>query len=352
MSRAGVAVVGAGVAGSVFARLLVNRKVLDIIIYDMLRSYIKPCGEVVPARLVDTILPSLGVEIPKVVNRIKRFVFIVGNSIVREYESAYAIWYSIEKSSWVNRIRTNLNIVNKSVMPSKLVRQYSIVVDARGPYSSKGMKILVWRAYVDNPGLDDDSVYIAMSGRELGLAWIFPHGDMLNIGGGFVGVSSPREHALRMIGKVVGKSLNPTQEAYSLVTIYPQIEYTLPGNVVKVGEAAGLIMSLGGEGIRPAVLSAAALADAIEVGEAGNVVLDLSKYIDKVKPLAREARLHSLMLKMASSLGDAGLKRLFENLDDDFIEAWLNGKLTNIQYVLKGLLALFGRKKSAKQVAG
>lgn len=344
MSRARVAVVGAGVAGSVLAQLLVNKNVLDITIYDMLRSYTKPCGEVVPARLVDTILPSLGVEIPEVVNRIKRFVFIVGDNIVREYESAYTLWYSIEKSSWVNKIRRNLNIVHKSVTPLKLARQYSIVVDARGPYSSKGVKILVWRAYADNPGLDDDSVYLALSGRRLGLAWIFPHGDMLNIGGGFVGVSSPREHALKMIEKVAGKSLNPTNEAYSLVTIYPQIEYTLPGNVVKVGEAAGLIMSLGGEGIRPAVLSVAALADAIEIEENGDVVLDVNKYMNKVKPLAQEAKLHSLMLKMASLLGDAGLRRVLENLDDDFIEAWLNGELTSIRYALKGLLALFGRK--------
>lgn len=342
MKKTGIAIVGAGVAGSVLARLLLARTSeagQNITIYDISRSYVKPCGEVVPARLVDSIVPSLGIPRPRVLNSIRRFVLSVGSETVREYKPRSVIWYSIDKSEWINSLRDNFNVVYKGVNPANLVSRYGVVVDARGPFSSRGRKIVVWRAYAENPGLERDMVYIIMSSRNMGLVWIFPHSDKLNVGGGFIGINNPRDKVIRTLYDVIGTNLKLYSEAYSLVTVYPKIQYTSPSGIVRIGEAAGLIMSLGGEGIRPAVLSAAALANALEL-DRDYITFHVDRYISSIRGIVKEVKLHSLMLRLASVIGDVGLKRILRNVDEEFIEAWLQGRLTSVKYLVKSLYAL------------
>ncbi|KSW12295.1 hypothetical protein CF15_05990 [Pyrodictium occultum] len=333
-----MAVVGAGVAGSVLATLL-QAKGISTVVYDITPSYRKPCGEAVPAGLLDQDWPE-AVEKPRILNVIKRFIFMVDAEVVRVYESKRPVWYTIDKSRWIDGLRSRLNVVSKPVDPESLLDSHSLVADARGPFSSKGVKIPVWRAYADNPGIDGESVYLIFLPGRLGLAWVFPHGHMLNIGGGFMDVKNPREVSVKLVSKALGQLPKLRGEAYSLVTVFPRIELLTRSGVVKTGEAAGLVMSLGGEGIRPAVLSARALADAVSLDDDGRPFLDARRYREGVRSLSIESRTHSLMLLAASALGKMGVERILSKAPEDLIKTWLEGRLRGPHYLVKGITAL------------
>lgn len=325
-----VAVAGAGVAGSIFAYLAAMDG-YNVDVFDLTRRYVKPCGEVVPASLFDT-LREAGVPLPRIAEYIRVFEFIDGDTAQR-YEVAFRrpIWLSIEKTSWVNALRDNIRLEVASVQAESLTgRGYDLVVDARGPFAATGRRIPVWRAYV--PGRLEERAIIVMRRRPFGIAWAFGHGDRINIGGGFYGISNPRDVALRLLSGIVDLK-EPRDQAYSLVTLAPRIRLNPEPRVVRVGEAAGLIQSLGGEGIRPAAESAIALYKALRLG-GGDIGSIIKLYINTVRGLVIESRFSTLLLSFAIALGPSALQLASR----EFFELWLGGKLRYVRRVLASLL--------------
>ena len=325
-----VAVVGAGVAGSIFA-YLASTDGHDVDVFDLARRYVKPCGEVVPTTLINT-LREANVPLPNVVEDIRVFEFIDGDTAQR-YEIAYRkpIWLSIEKTSWVNTLRDNLRLQVGGVQAAQLIdRGYDLVVDARGPFASAGRRIPVWRAYV--PGRLEERAIVVMRRRPFGIAWAFGHGDRINIGGGFYGISNPRDATLRLLSGLIGTE-GVHEQAYSLVTLAPRISLHPGPRVVRIGEAAGLIQSLGGEGIRPAAESAIALYKALRLG-GRDVDSIVGLYVNAVRGLVIESRFSTLLLSLAMALGPSALRLTSR----EFFDLWLGGKLRYVRRVLTSLL--------------
>jgi len=326
LRRAGI--VGAGVAGSVAAHLLLD--IMDNVdVFDMSSSYAKPCGEVVPSSTL-LLVRSRGLPVPDIVDRIKIFEFYNEEGrLLRRVEYPEPLWLSIDKSGWVNSMRESVGVVRRTVKPSRL-EGYDLVVDARGPFASHGSRITVWRAYAATRDFEERSA-VVISSQPFGIAWVFGHGDVANVGGGFFGVPNPRRLAEKLVRRLSSAALHG--DAYSLVTLHPRLRLHEEGRVLAVGEAAGFVQSLGGEGIRPAIESAALLADAVaEAGSAGfQRVLDA--YALKTRGLMVEARLSSLLLSLARATGPSIMKRVSRG----FIDLWLSGRLREARRVLSSL---------------
>ncbi len=325
-------ILGLGVAGST-AAILLARLGARVRGYDVMRRYWKPCGEVVPVGLLG-LLRSKELPMPAVVDEITVYKFYsVSEGLLRVYEAPRPLWASIEKGVWVERLRGEAAARGAQLVYSRPpLAGRGVVVDARGPFASRGSRVVVWRAYAENT-LGSGYALMMITQRPFGLAWAFSHGDKLNIGGGFIGVGQPRGLVVKLLermGNVEGVELTRglSGGAYSLVTLFPRVE-PVAGDVLRIGEAAGLIQSLGGEGIRPAVASAIALAEAAEEEDIATA------YLRRIEPLVLEARFSSLLLAAASLLGPHALKRL----SDDFMEAWLAGRLGDVRSAARRLLA-------------
>ena len=328
-----VCILGAGVAGSVLAYLLSEQGV-GVRVYDMWERYVKPCGEAIPLWLLD-VIEKHGLPRPRILNTIKRYVIVDSNGkIIRDVEFKEPLWAIIDKSEWINKLRDRVDII---VTPVRVYPRRGVVVDARGPFSSRGGKIVVWRAYGVTKNLADDEAYIVIDwSRGVGLAWVFPHGDKANFGGGFAGISEPRAYSVKLLSKAgLITAMKTVDEAYSIITIPPHIALGY-SNVVRVGEAAGLVMSLGGEGIRPAVLSAVALASSIK--QENKVTVDVELYKRHVSRLVREAKLHARILRIVSFLCEKFAYRILSVAPDSLLKSWFEGKFDGMLSIISGLL--------------
>lgn len=335
-------VVGGGVAGSVLSWLL-GRAGFSVRLYDMSRRYVKPCGEVVPAGLLG-FLGERGVPAPRVLNEIRVFEFIVGGERA-VFEFPGAVWVSIGKSEWVERLREESGAEQRirAVEPCSVAGEARrFAVDARGPFGAVGRRIVVWRAYARSPYPGVDRVVVVLSFNPLGLAWVFPHGDEANIGGGFLGVPRPREPGLRLLRRAGLEPSGLRGEAYSLVTLWPRVRRVVCRGVLAVGEAAGFVQSLGGEGIRPAVVSAAAAAEAAlaadEFWEAASL------YEALTARLGAEARLSAALLSAAP----VAWRLLLREEAAPLVERWLSGGLGEVRKTLGLLAAMLARGYSLR----
>jgi len=230
----------AGVAAALFLRK-------EVVVRDLGKRYLKACGEAVP---IDTPL----VEDRFVLNKIRRFEFYHEDRFIGEVSYRKPYWYIVDKSSWISSLRERIQITSEIEKSEE-----RIVIDARGPYSSKGLKITVARVYLKSPRkrIDPEAVYFIYRKGAPGFYWVFPHGEDLNVGGGFIGVKNPLPLIHSFISSWLGGG-EVIDVRGAPLTVDPEIDLGREG-VYRVGEAAGLVYPLTGEGIRPAILSSQAL---------------------------------------------------------------------------------------------
>ncbi len=326
-------VIGFGVAGSTLSLMLAEAGNLDVKVYDVNDSYSKPCGEVVPLELLN-IVSTNGLPAPRILNHINRFILFVYDELVRVVEFENPLWASIEKSEWVRRIRDlavkrGVRFIRRFVDPGRL-KADGLIVDARGPWGSKGVKIPVWRSYV-KARWPQNTVAISFSTQPPGLAWVFPHGSVLNIGAGYLGTSvgEAEEIGMKLISRIVeaigGKGVGSIyRKDYAPITILPEQSFETDG-VVKVGEAAGLLLSLGGEGIRPAVISAVELGRAVQSFNVRSLVVKL--YESRLKDIVRQVRLQAKLLKWASRMDSRRLSKALRRVNVRLLYKWFKGSL-------------------------
>ncbi len=337
--RLTIAVLGAGVAGSIVAYLLIRRGFNNTLtVYEVHASYTKPCGEAIPYSLLE-LLEGENIPKPQILNRIHKFEIYVKNVKVKTVEFDKPAWLIIDKHSWINRLR---KLIGNRLVVSRGPQGEDIIIDARGPWSSKNSKIVVWQAYMQHVASMDETAYLLFSVRPFGLVWIFPHGDLLNVGGGFVGYSRPRNLSINLIEKVLGNRLRIVRESYAPLTIPPRIDFGR-GNVVKVGEAAGLVLSLGGEGIRPAVVSAIALARAVAESVSFPVTVLRKNYVHdtRLKRVVEQVKIHNLLIGFARRLTENTVASLLNKLDVDIYWKWFTGSLaaSDVLRVMPSIIA-------------
>ncbi len=329
-----ITIVGAGVAGSVLGYLLSREGIGEVRVYELIEEYTKPCGEVVPAKLIG-ILEENSLPKPPLLGEIKQFKFYSPSGrLLHAYSSDEPVWYAINKQAWIMKLRSMIPLELRPIRNLKSVatNKCSVAVDARGPFAALGSRVVVWRAYSDYPL---DSAIVIFNFERTGFAWAFPHGSKSNIGGGFMGVKEPRSLALDLLARLASIPKDSVfNERYSLVTILPKIKLYSTG-ILRIGEAAGLIQSLGGEGIRPAVESAIALYKSFKISK--DIRALEKNYVSMVRELKKEALIGKYMLRLAMLAGKS-VERMFHKLPGDFFDAWLSGSLRSWRLFFKAIL--------------
>jgi flavin-dependent dehydrogenase len=270
-----VKILGLGPSGAALGAALGKAAVVE-------RSghYFKACGEAVP---VET--PMVGREY--VVDRVRRYRFFSGDRLIGEVSYSKPRWYILDKAAWVESLRSAIEAEGL---------EDGVAVDARGPYASRGEKLIVAMAYVEGMRGEDETADFIYPPGLTGFFWIFPHGGVYNVGGGFLGVRDPtplvKEFAARLGGRIRLLRGAP-------LTVMPQIDLGVEGSY-KIGEAAGLVYPLTGEGIRPGVLSALALAEALRTRR------PLDEYRRRVKRIVDQIELQKRLLSLAARLAARG----------------------------------------------
>ena len=297
--RPSVKVIGLGPSGSAFLRSYGGSVGVE-----RSRRYFKACGEAVP---VETPL----VDQRYVVDKVRRFVFYSWRKTLGEVSYGAPRWYIVDKQRWVESMRAGVAEEGPA----------EVVVKAGGPYQSEGGKIVVARAYVEGVRLEDETAYFVFSPEGVGFYWVFPHGGVYNVGGGFIGVENPVPYVYAFVEKWLGGG-RVVDVRGAPITVMPKVVLH-DGEAFRIGEAAGLIYPLTGEGIRPGILSALALAQALATKK------PLDNYRRAVEKIVKQVEFQKKLLKTAQRLLDRG-EALVELADDavfkDYIEENLSAK--------------------------
>ncbi len=153
-----------------------------------------------------------------------------------------------------------------------------------------------------------DEVIMEFGTVPFGYGWIFPKADHLSIGvGGMVGrIGSLNEHYRDFLSRhrILGGIKGETRHGYTL-PVYSERRPLVRGNVLLVGDAAGLVDPFIGEGIYYAIRSGRIAADAIETALDGGGG-DLSPYDRAVdREMGREFRASHRLARLVYTFPDA-----------------------------------------------
>ena len=304
-----VVIAGLGIAGSRLAGLLAASG-FEVTAYDPDPLYRKPCGEAVP---VNDYTESIVRKYTKVKAMVDSFKVIVDGVTVYDENIGKPVWFIIDKSLLVQNLRSEAQDNGAQFIWGKInatetnrpSSNDSVLVDARGPFSpGQGRVIPVYRV-VYKPKIDwpMNEVLIEFDSKRMGFYWIFPSDSsnrLVNAGGGFYGLS--KQCNLPMMVKEYIKRRTGVEEVKlqgaSLIRIKPKIDlFDRENRVMKIGESAGFLMSITGEGIRPALLSADLLADSFK--KHGSDIISLTGHYAKgVSPLVRETVLSTKLFEI------------------------------------------------------
>ncbi|MCE4606081.1 MAG: NAD(P)/FAD-dependent oxidoreductase [Desulfurococcales archaeon] len=327
-------IAGLGIAGARVASIL-SKAGLKVKAYDPDTSYRKPCGEAVP----------INEYTERIVNRytvyrtlIKKFEVIVDGQTVYEEEFGDPIWYIIDKTRLVSALRKEAEDHGAEIYYEPFKQESStgrtITIDARGPFSERAKETvpvyrIIYRPQVKWPR---DRVLVEFDTRKLGFYWIFPSNpreNTVNAGGGFYGISKqsllPKTvdlyvHEKTGIDEIYSK-------AASLVRIKPAIRLWNDDGTLNVGEAAGFLMSITGEGIRPGLLSADYLAASIldNLGDFGGI---RNSYRRRTAGLVKETELSSKLFEVVEKTVIGERREILSNVPKGFWRKYFKAKLT------------------------
>ncbi len=328
-----IVVLGAGVAGSAFAALAAYRG-FRVSVYEARNRYLKPCGEAIHVSLRPRFVA------PRIRARIRKYAFYVDGELFAELVFDEPRWLIINKSSLVDEMR--------SVAESYGARIYygvkgprvleGVMVDARGGFLEDGRRrVLVNRAIVEGVNVDPERVELWFDSRRVGFYWVFPYssrGDTANVGAGFLGEMHPHRFVASFVSRHPSLGGRIVDSKTSVITMEGGSLYS--DGAFRIGEAAGLVNPATGEGIRPAILSAEALADALVEGGGKRVVL--RRYARRVSWLRRSISLQRRILGMFEKMGAEERARTIRSTPRSLLkEIYVEGRLGYRSLVVAGL---------------
>ncbi len=320
-----IAIVGLGVSGAIASLLLSSHSLAQMKLdaYDLQRLYDKPCGEATPITTIPILL-SRRLPVPRILNTINNIIFKI-DDLLREirYNS---IWLIIDKSEWINRMRgmiktaNNINIIYKRTSPKELSRIgcYDIILDCRGPYieDPRG-SVIALRCYTDSLNISKDEALLYYDSRLRCLVWAFPKGCKYNVGYGCLRISKVGHKVLRSLLLKAGVEVIDIYHCRAapirIASRFRKPYYTGKSLVIPLGEAAGLVRPLGGEGIRPSILSSIIAVDLMLEG-----TFTLRRYIEKLAKIINDIVLGRVVLKFINHSPRAA-KRLLRKASDEIL---------------------------------
>ncbi len=320
-----VIVAGLGPGGA-YALYQAARAGLRAVGYDPARRYVKPCGDAVPA---ESLAGRLAEEAGVVRARVSEFEVRVQGRPVAFVSSRQALWYTIDKGGLVSYLRMIAEAEGARILRSPAPRRVSgLTVDARGPYARLDEAIIVYRVVARAPAWPGDRVVVDFDVERLGLSWIFPAGDgLVNVGAGWLLCRSCVDEARRAVSSALreagaGEVLD---ERAAPLALEARPSLHRDGRLA-VGEAAGLVNTLSGEGIRPALESAAALGEALRSCGAEKACL-AGRYERLARRLVGQALLSRRVMNLVKRSGARRARIILESLPAYFWREFFRGRM-------------------------
>ena len=245
-------IAGMGVAGSYLARRLRDNG-FDVECHDPRRSdYYLPCGYATNRNLLRRALERVNMDPDGYIMSEADHVYLSSDRFEIEFGSSGLC--TIDKKRMIEDMNSGIE-----VFPSKLIPEAdSMTVDATG--ISRGLigksendYSMIAKEYLCESG-DHDDFYFHYFPEGRGYYWEFPLGNRWHIG---AGSSDPK-----LIDQYLGnrKRILVTGRR---IRLRPLFQESVAGNMIAVGEAAGCVSPITGEGIMPSLRSAECLFKAI-----------------------------------------------------------------------------------------
>lgn len=312
-------VVGAGPAGAAFASRAAE-KGYRVAVVEAVKPGWKVCGGAIPALYEE----QVG-RVPRdaIISEIRRFRVYLDGELLWEREGP--LWgYLLDKSKFLESMLEGVEVYTGKVfdfargrVPGLDIRWERLVV-AAGPLAPgyRGDRIYAVQALYRG-SFDPETIEIHFDSRLVGYYWVFALDEQkARIGVG--GYGSPHEFLSMLEAFARGIRAERLEHPKgSYINIGGATVETVKGDTIVVGEAAGYVYPVTGEGIRPAALSAIYTLGVIEGdGESRRRLESLAKSInlqrrllDFVKDASPESRARFLKrmggeLAMRVALGE------------------------------------------------
>ncbi len=369
-----VAVVGAGPAALMFARVVAS-KGINVVIFEKERTLaVKPCGEGISSRVLDTAQLPRYTESFFVYHKIKKAIIYAPNNTAKEIAGeGKTLGYIIDKKSFLQVMANYAVDAGAEIRIGERVRKVERVDDGYLVYTDKqefksrvlvgadGYLSLVARQtglekkgerkvipslqYVMvNVTLHDDDAtefYLGSQVAPLGYAWVFPKSEKIaNVG---IGVqNAPAKDYLDKFIKDHPEMFSKSQAVEfkgAAVTISGQLKNIVNDHLLLIGEAAGQVIPLTGGGIHTSI-AGGKIAGEVVVEAFGKE--DFSRRLLEEYPLkyneywGKRIKDSLKALKVIEGLSDDDLNLLAEVLDSRDILDLANGE--NVRRVALKLL--------------
>ncbi len=328
--RSEVLIAGAGVAGSAAAYFL-SSKGFKVVALDRMSSYGKACGDALTLRPG---LYKLAEEIDSVKGEVRSYSVYVDGVEASTVEYPSANWIIIDKAKFVDGLRQLAITEGASIIKGVWQgdRGY-YTIDARGPYSWKLRgSVMVFR-FIAKTKWNPDHAILDFRVAERGFYWIFPadfDGNMVNIGAGFEAITDGkhlRSLIIRYANNMLG-SYEILDARGAPVTIWSPVSLVSQDGILRIGEAAGLIISTAGEGNRPAVQSAKYLSEALN--RSGSLSQAVVLYKRLSSELVEEVKTSRLLLGIVSRARAGEASRLLQDLPRWFWMEYFRSNVTRL----------------------
>lgn len=301
-------IIGAGPAGAAAAYSL-SKYGYKVKIYEANKKLaMKPCGLGIPS-VKDLPFKISKQHILKIINGVELFV---DEKKVLDKEN-FLEGYIIDKENFLESLiaesgaeiykNSSYNPIRKTVRENGNIKELKEGIIAGGFSFYNGEKINAIQTIVKSKDLEDLRKLIIFFDTEIiGYYWIFPTQDGIEVG---VGGYRNTEELSILLNKFIknnefltnSKITSPVKGALIAVG---GVDLSFNDNLIKIGEAAGFVLPLTGEGIRPSLISGVEAAKAIyEEKNVKNHLLSLKianaikiqrRILERVKSMDRQRR--------------------------------------------------------------
>ncbi len=262
MGIVNVAVAGAGVAGSLLANLLENDGGYRVTVYDGNRMRGHGCAWGCFYTLLKEQLGRVGLNVDDYVLCKTETLVLNGTPVKLRNEVA------IDKPKMLEDLYPSRRVVKKH-LPDLNVYGADLVVNATSEPLTNHYTIMTRQYKVEVEGAEKRVAYINMNPNIVGYSWLFPldeDGENYHLGAGCINVDP---HVL--IGKMMERYRFKVKRekcscSKSIKVLNPDKTVLVKDKVVCVGEAAGCVYPITGEGIIPSMQSANILYNALKDG--------------------------------------------------------------------------------------
>lgn len=270
----GFVVIGAGPASSAFTYLASRKLNADVIVYEALS---KPGAKACGWGLIRSVEEYIG-AIPKryILNKIKGFKIYVDNMEVLRYISHKTFAYMINRPELMEYYISPGNVYfNTKVDIGKITKNnpnYLPVIATGYMWRPQIRKLIIGVEYlVENARIDEPEYFEVHTWQGfIGYLWVFPFNDRVaHIGVGGLTSYGELVHILRNFLKNDHRFKNTSiaRRYVGLVSVDGVRKEYMSSSYPVIGEALGTVLPLTGEGMRPSIISAWCLVEAVKRGK-------------------------------------------------------------------------------------